>query len=106
MLSDIPSLAMMVMNAYTRHDNKTTFTAAISGIDAAGKGFIAKGLQNELEQKGLKIANINIDPWQNPLDIRLQKVNAAENFYENVFRWDHFFEELVLPLKKTGIYTS
>lgn len=99
MVKDVSSLAVKVLDAFASHDKKTAFTVAISGIDAAGKGFITKVLQKELEQRGLKVANINIDPWQNPIAIRLQKENAAENFYENVFRWNDFFETLIFPLK-------
>jgi len=52
------------------------------------------------EKMGYKVANINIDPWQNPIPIRLQKENAAKNTYENIFRWGDFFEQLVFPLQK------
>jgi putative protein kinase ArgK-like GTPase of G3E family len=48
------------------HKSLSAFTLAISGIDASGKGYITKLVQEELERRGLKVANINIDPWQNP----------------------------------------
>jgi uridine kinase len=100
-VNDIPSLTQQVIDAFYLHDKQTAFTVAISGIDASGKGYSAKLLQQELEKKGFKVANINIDPWQNPLPIRLQEVNAAENFYNNVFRWKDVFSELLIPLKKS-----
>lgn len=59
---NISSLTRKVMNAFAMHDTKTSFTIAVSGIDASGKGYISKLLQDELEQKGYKVANINIDP--------------------------------------------
>lgn len=98
-LYNIPSLTGKVLNAFAGHDKKTAFTVAISGIDASGKGYITKLLQDELENMGYKVANINIDPWQNPIPVRLQKENAAENFYRNVFRWKEVFAELLIPLK-------
>jgi uridine kinase len=88
-----------------RHQGNRLFTVAISGIDASGKGYVGNLLQQRFEGEGYKIANINIDPWQNPLPVRLQKENPAENVYENIFRWNDFFEQLIFPLqKKGGIY--
>jgi uridine kinase len=99
-VNDIPSLTQRVIDAFFLHDKQTTFTAAISGVDASGKGYITKLLQNELEGKGYNIANINIGPWQNPLPVRLRKENPAENVYENIIRWDDFIEQLIFPLKQ------
>ena len=99
MVEDIQSLAGKVVSAFGNHDGRTAFTVAVSGIDGAGKGYITLQLQKALEKKGYKIANINTDPWQNPIAVRLQKENAAANVYENIFRWNDFFEQLILPLK-------
>jgi uridine kinase len=98
-INDIPSLVKKVMNAFAHHDRETAFTVAISGIDASGKGYTCKLLQEESEKMGYNVANINIDPWQNPIPIRLQNENAAENFYRNVFRWKDVFSKLLIPLK-------
>jgi uridine kinase len=98
-INNISSLTKKVMNAFACHDKKKAFTVAVSGIDASGKGYTTKLLQEELERLGYKVANINIDPWQNPIPIRLQKGNSAENFYNNVFRWKEVFPELLIPLK-------
>ena len=98
-INDIPSLTERVINAFAQHDKKTAFTVAISGIDAGGKGYITKLLYEELKRIGYNVAYINIDPWQNPISIRLRKENAAENVYENIFRWDEFFHQLIIPLQ-------
>ena len=100
MVENIHSLAGKVASAFGNHDGRTAFTVAVSGIDGAGKGYITLQLQKALEKKGYKIANINTDPWQNPIAVRLQKENAAENVYENIFRWNEFFEQLIFPLKE------
>ncbi|HET9744549.1 MAG TPA: hypothetical protein VFP97_02485 [Chitinophagaceae bacterium] len=99
-ISDIASLTGKIKDAFDLHNKKTAFTVAISGIDASGKGYTANLLQQDLESKGFNVANINIDPWQNPISIRLQKENAAENVYENIFRWNDFFEQLIFPLQE------
>jgi len=46
------------------------------------------------------VANINVDPWQNPLPVRLQPDNPAENFFSHVFRWEDIFTQLLNPLKE------
>lgn len=100
--NNVKKLSELVLEEYRSYRNQSVFTVGISGIDASGKGFIAELLQNELEKQNLKVANINIDPWQNPITLRLQKENPAENFYKEVFRWDDFFTQLITPLKKNG----
>jgi uridine kinase len=100
--NNVKKLTELVLREYRSCRYQDVFTAAISGIDASGKGFVSNSLQNELEKQDLKIANINIDPWQNPISLRLQMENPAENFYEKVFWWDDFFTELITPLKKNG----
>jgi uridine kinase len=105
--SEIQLLAENLISQYQLHHSTSAFTVAISGIDASGKGYIAKQLQEELEKKGYKVANINIDPWQNPIPIRLCRENPAENVYENIFRWNDFFEQLIFPLQENrSIYLA
>ena len=100
-MDDIGALCDKIEEQLKKYKGQRLFTVTISGIDASGKGYITKLLQDGLEARGYKIANINIDPWQNPLPVRLQKENAAENFYDNVFRWEDFFNQLITPLQKT-----
>lgn len=99
MITSVEELTEQVLNAYRKHSSAGAFTVGVSGIDASGKGYITKLLQEALEQNGYRVANINIDPWQNPKPVRLQKENAAENFYKNVFRWNDVFSKLLIPLK-------
>ena len=94
------NLSKIILKRFYDHTHDHVFTVAISGIDASGKGYVAKRLESELTRKGLKVANINVDPWQNPIPIRLNKENPAENFYETGFRWDDMFEKLIIPLRK------
>ncbi len=99
-INDVPQLADQLIAGYKLHNSPSAYTTAISGIDASGKGYITRRLQEELEKKRYRVANINIDPWQNPIPVRLKKENPAENFYCNVFRWNDVFEQLLMPLKK------
>ena len=99
-MDQVSELAAKIVEEYKQHSSPSLFTVAISGIDASGKGYITSLLKSELEKRGYHVANINIDPWQSPISIRLRKENAAANVYENIFRWNDFFEQLVFPLQR------
>src|SRR6266498_1517390 len=101
-MDSIKELSKIINQKFYAHNADHVFTVAISGIDASGKGYVTKLLEDDLRSYGLKVASINLDPWQNPIPVRLQKVNAGENFYKNVFRWNDVFKELIIPLRKTG----
>lgn len=98
-MNAISSLAEAVLLKMESHTGERLFTVAISGIDGAGKGHISRLLQEELEQRGLAVATIHIDPWQNPIPLRLRKEDPAYNIYHNIFRWKDFFEQLIFPLQ-------
>lgn len=72
---------------------------AISGIDASGKGYLTARFAEALQERKLRVANINIDGWLNLPHIRFDKSNPAENFYLRAIRFDEMFGKLVLPLR-------
>jgi uridine kinase len=73
----------------------------ISGIDAAGKGFVTARIAELLEKHGLKLAVINADGWLNLPHIRFHSQDPAKHFYENAIRFDEMFERVILPLRST-----
>jgi uridine kinase len=99
-MDPIKKFSKLILKKFYDHTADHVFTVAISGIDASGKGYVAKRLESELTGRGLRVANINIDPWQNPIPVRLKQENSAENFYQNAFRWDDVFEQMIIPLRK------
>jgi len=113
-MGSIVQLAEIVYRQKEGYKGGRLFTVAISGIDASGKGHTSGLLKQALELKGLVVAMINTDPWQNPLRIRLNQGNPAMHLYENIFRWQDFFEQLIIPLQNnksiylqtTGIRTD
>jgi uridine kinase len=101
------NLSEIILKKFYAHTHDHVFTVAISGIDASGKGYVAKHVENRLKRDGLRVANINMDPWQNPIPVRLSNEDPAENFYQNVFRWNDVFDQLIVPLRKNkGIWLS
>ena len=101
-MDSINDLSKLIIHKFYAHSADHVFTVAISGIDASGKGYVAKLLEDELRMQGLRVATIHLDPWQNPITVRLQRENAAENFYKNAFRWNALFDRLVIPLRQDG----
>lgn len=71
----------------------------ISGIDAAGKGFVTSRIAESLEKRGIKPAVITADGWLNLPHVRFSSRNPATHFYEHAIRFDQMFERLVLPLR-------
>lgn len=73
---------------------------AISGIDAAGKGYCAAKIARSLGERRLNVALIGVDGWLNLPQVRFDEENPAKHFYENAFRFEEMFETLVLPLRQ------
>jgi len=75
--------------------------AAISGIDASGKGYVTEKLAAALQAEGFNAAVINIDGWLNLPQVRFDPNDLPANFYRNAIRFDEMFEQLVLPLRRS-----
>ena len=73
--------------------------AAITGIDAAGKGYFTAQLVKTLQAIGVRAAAVNIDGWLNLPKNRFDPSNPAEHFYLHAIRFDEMFAQLVLPLR-------
>ena len=73
---------------------------ALSGIDAAGKGYCAARIAQSLGEAKLHVAAIGADGWLNLPPVRFSRENPAAHFYEHAFRFNEMFETLVLPLKR------
>lgn len=72
---------------------------AVSGIDGCGKGWLTRKIVDDLQARGIKAANINIDGWLNLPAKRFSDKNPAEHFYLHAIRFDEMFAQLVLPLR-------
>lgn len=72
----------------------------LSGIDGAGKGYLAGRLHARLVQGGLRVASLNVDGWLNLPAVRFSSERPAEHFYRHALRLDRMFADLVLPLRQ------
>ena len=72
----------------------------LSGIDACGKGYLARQLEAHLGVHGVIAGIVNVDGWLTLPEKRFDQNAPAKNFYENAIRFDEFFTKLVLPLRE------
>ena len=73
---------------------------ALSGIDASGKGYTATLLDRALERHGIHTALIHADDWLSPPRQRFGSPRSARHFFENAFRFDAMFSQVVRPLRR------
>jgi uridine kinase len=72
----------------------------ISGIDAAGKGYVTAMLAERLRARGWNVAVISADDWLNLPKVCINRDNCAEHFYKHAMRFDEMFGQLVIPLRQ------
>jgi uridine kinase len=92
---DLEPLADLARAAAARAGGGRAALVAISGIDASGKGTLARRLADAL---GPRAALVGLDPWHAPQTERLDRVDPAATFYRRAFRWDALFADLIDPL--------
>jgi len=73
----------------------------LSGIDGAGKGWVAHQLARALEQRGSQIAVLNVDGWLNLPSLRFNAQDPARHFYAHAVRLEAFRDLLLRPLGAT-----
>ncbi len=74
--------------------------AAVSGIDAGGKGYFTERLVLALKNQGVRAVAINVDAWLNigrfaPSDA----LGPPEHYYNNSIRFEEMFAGTVFPLR-------
>jgi uridine kinase len=72
----------------------------ISGIDGSGKGYLTGKIAARLEERGVRVAVINVDGWLNLPHRRFNPANPAEHFYAHSIRFEEMFAQLILPLRE------
>jgi uridine kinase len=73
----------------------------ISGIDGSGKGFVTTQIADELRKQVPIVTPIGADGWLNLPPVRFNDVNPGLHFYENAFRLDQMFADVISPLRQS-----
>ena len=101
MENEVPTLQAVVdeiLDASGSVPDERSILTAVSGIDAAGKGYFTERLVGALRDNGLHAVAINADAWLNIG--RFDPSNAPEHYYNNAIRFEEMFAETVLPLRR------
>ncbi len=72
---------------------------AVSGVDAAGKGTVARETAAVLERRGSRVALVGLDDWLRPLSPRPGGASPGEDFYRNAFDFEEVFSRVLEPLR-------
>ena len=93
--SQLRDTTASILRTRRRTARSRSTLAAISGIDASGKGHVSALLRRELERQGQRVALINVDGWLNLPESRFSQTHPAEHFYLHALRLDEMFDQLV-----------
>ncbi|MEK6300847.1 MAG: uridine kinase [Acidobacteriota bacterium] len=98
-MSDLQTVVNQILESRRSVSAQRSVLAAITGIDACGKGYVTTRIVNKLRAKGVRAAAITIDGWLNLPSKRFDASNPAEHFYLHAIRFEEMFAQLVLPLR-------
>ena len=80
-------------------DPAAALLVGLSGIDAAGKGWVAAQLAEPLRRAGLTVAVCSADIWHNLPAVRFAPRDLAGQYYLHGLRLEPFVRDLLLPLR-------
>jgi uridine kinase len=98
---EVAKAVSMILDARSRVPVDRSVLAAVSGIDASGKGYLASLMVADLLRKGVQAVAVNVDGWLNLPEVRFSRVRQGEHFYRHALRLDEMFDRLILPLQQT-----
>jgi len=85
-LVTLPALVDVLHAARRTHDPARALLVGLSGIDGAGKGWVAHQLQLALMEDGFRLAVLNGDGWLTLPDVRFGPDRPALHFYTHALR--------------------
>lgn len=98
-MSSIEEVIQIILAQRSRVPECRSLLVGLSGIDGAGKGYVAGQLEAHLARYGVAAGIINVDGWLNLPEKRFNQRRPGEHFYENAIRFEELFSQLVLPLR-------
>ncbi|HYG76631.1 MAG TPA: uridine kinase [Planctomycetota bacterium] len=100
-MSSVSRISAAIHAAY-RQSAPRILLVGISGIDGAGKTFLAANAAETLRRECLAVALLGLDDWRTPPAERYNLANPGEHFYRNAYNTRGLFEKLIEPLRQSG----
>jgi uridine kinase len=95
----LPGLVDILHAARDTHDPTRALLVGLSGIDGAGKGWVARQLEVALTDRGFRLAVLNVDGWLNLPHVRFGPGRPDRHFYTHALRLEEFRTTLLRPLQ-------
>src|SRR5512134_3182256 len=86
----LPKLVELLVHERRTFPPSRALLVGLSGIDGAGKGWVAHQLANGLEHRVSRIAVLNVDGWLNLPSVRFNAKDPARHFYTHALRLEAF----------------
>ena len=96
-MATLQTVVDKILDARGSVPSQRSVLAAISGVDAGGKGYFTERLVPALQAKGVRTVAVNADAWLNLG--RFDASNPAEHYYHHSIRFEEMFAGLVVPLR-------
>lgn len=96
--SVVDDLVAVCVGCRARGDASRAVLVGVSGIDAAGKGYVAGRAAAALRACGVGATVIGADAWLNPPGVRESGVERGPHFYRHAFDFEGLFARVVEPL--------
>lgn len=74
----------------------------VSGIDGAGKSTVSNELENALSGQGITAAQINLDDFLNPKEIRHQNPNQVDGYFGDNFDFKNLVTKVLEPARQSA----
>src|SRR5207247_11270949 len=94
---DCASVISAIMEKRKALSPERALLVGISGIDAAGKGFVTARIAELLEKRGIKLAVINADGWLNLPHVRFHSQHPPKSFYDTASRFHEMSDQVLIP---------
>lgn len=98
LLESIEDLAARILATPARRAGAARLVA-LSGIDASGKGTVARETAAALRSRGQRVALVGTDDWHTPAGARFAAADRARHFYEHAFDFEEVFSRVVEPVR-------
>ncbi|MFK8034891.1 MAG: AAA family ATPase [Hyphomicrobiales bacterium] len=87
-----------------RHASEKNLIVGVSGIDGSGKSTVSNQLESALSGRGIATAQINLDDFLNPKEIRHKNPNQIEGYFQDNFDFESLVTKVLEPARRSASF--